>query len=406
MKMRVYSGGKPLLPIPLLLLAGCSATEPKPDPAALASVLDPLLSAAVEQKKVPLVAAMVTTSDGVVYNGASSVNKDAIFAIASMTKPVTSAAVMQLVEEGKVKLDEPAATYVPELADVKVLEGGNLRPPRSPVSVRQLLSHTAGFTYEIMNPEIFELVKAGKMPSFMAGGDSFLRAPLLFDPGSRWEYGINTDLLGRLVEKVSGKRLDEYFRERIFEPLGMRDTFFVVPQEKQARVVKNHQRKEDGSFAEQPLRLPRADEFLSGGGGLRSTPADYLRFCQALMAGGSLGGRSILKPDTVAMMGQNQIGESNIYPLRSMAPQFIKDKAAIPGSLDKFGLGFALNSKPIAAGRAANTMAWAGVFNTFFWIDREKKVAAVVMTQMSPFLDAGPMKLLQELDAAVYTWLK
>jgi CubicO group peptidase (beta-lactamase class C family) len=397
---------KLLLPISLLLLAGCSAPAPKPDPAALASVLDPLLNAAVEQKKVPAVVAMVATADGVVYHGASSAAKDAIFAIASMTKPVTSVAVMQLVEEGKVTLDEPAAAYVPELVDTKVLDAGKLRPPKSPVTVRQLLSHTAGFGYEFMNKDIFELVKAGKVPSIMAGGDAFLRAPLVFDPGSRWEYGINTDWLGKLVEKVSGKRLDEYFRVRIFEPLGMQDSFFVVPKEKQARVLKIHQRKEDGSLVEQPLGLPPAGEFLSGGGGLNSTASDYIRFCQAIMAGGVLGGRGILKPDTIAAMGQNQIGETDIYPLRSMAPQFITDRAAIPGSLDKFGFGFALNSKPIEGGRAANTLAWAGVFNTFFWIDREKKVAAVVMTQMSPFLDAGPEKLLQDFDGAVYAWLK
>jgi methyl acetate hydrolase len=140
---------------------------------------------------------MVATADGVVYHGASSAAKDAIFAIASMTKPVTSVAVMQLVEEGKVKLDEPAAAHVPELVDAKVLDAGKLRPPRSPVTVRQLLSHTAGFGYEFMNKEIFELVKAGKVPSIMAGGDAFLRAPLVFDPGSRWEYGINTGSTGR-----------------------------------------------------------------------------------------------------------------------------------------------------------------------------------------------------------------
>jgi methyl acetate hydrolase len=367
--------------------------------------LGKVLQDAVAQKRVPGAVAIVATDKGIVYEGAASMNTDAIFAIASMTKPITSVAVMQLVEAGKVKLDAPASTYVPELAKVQVLEGGTLRPPKTPVTARHLLTHTAGFTYEFMSKEIFDLVQAGKVASVMAGGDAFLRAPLLFDPGTGWEYGINTDWLGVLVEKVSGQKLDEYFRAHIFEPLGMKDTYFQVPAEKQSRVAKTYTRKEDGSLAEQPA-MPLNATFLSGGGGLSSTAADYIRFCRALLGGGELEGKRILKAASVAAIGKNQIGELNIHPMRSLAPQFLKDNAALPGGLDKFGLGFALNSKAVEKGRSANTMAWAGVFNTFFWIDRGSKVCAVLMTQMSPFMDDGAEKLLEDFDRAVYSWLR
>jgi len=182
--------------------------------------LDDVLRTAVEQKRVPGVVAVVATADAVAYRGAYGIPKDAIFAIASMTKPVTSVAVMQLVEAGKVKLDEPAATYLPELAAVQVLEGGALRAPKGPITVRQLLTHTSGFGYEFLNADLHDYAAKGKIPSAFTGGDGFMKAPLVFDPGARWEYGINTDWLGRLVEKVSGQTLEAYFRQHVFAPLG------------------------------------------------------------------------------------------------------------------------------------------------------------------------------------------
>lgn len=364
--------------------------------------IDPLLRAAVEQKQVPMAVAMVADAKDVVYEGAVGAPRDAIFAIASMTKPVTSVAVMQLVEAGRVKLDEPAATYVTELGKVQVLDGGTLRPPKSPVTVRQLLTHTAGFGYEFASQALLDFVSAKKLPSVMAGGDAFLAAPLLFDPGTRWEYGISTDWLGRLVERVSGQSLDAYFRAKIFEPLGMRDSFFVVPPGKQARLVATYQRQDDGSLAPQPPQPAKPAEFFSGGGGLHSTAPDYLRFARALLGGGALGGARILSPDSVEMMGSNQIGTLSIRPVPSLMPRFITDRAELPGSLDKFGLGFAINTGTQGTARGAKTMSWSGAFNTFFWIDRERELAAVLMTQSLPFFDAGAKKLLEDFDRAVY----
>ena len=373
-------------------------------PARSTANLDDVLRTAVEQRRVPGVVAMVATADAVAYEGAFGIQKDAIFAIASMTKPVTSVAVMQLVETGKVKLDEPAATYLPELAAVQVLEGGVLRAPKTPLTVRQLLTHTSGFGYEIFNADLRDYAAQGKVPSMMAGGDGFLKAPLLFDPGTRWEYGISTDWLGKLVEKVSGQSLEAYFRQAVFAPLGMDDTFFEVPPGKQPRLVSVHQRKEDGTLAAQPRPPAKPVEFFSGGGGLHSTAEDYLKFARAMMAGGRLGQRRILTPESVAMMGRNQIGELTLRPLPSFIPQLATDRAVMPGRPDKFGLGFAMNTQPLEKGRGANTLSWAGPYNTFFWIDRDKKVCAVLMTQMLPFLDDGPKALMDDFDRAVYAW--
>jgi CubicO group peptidase (beta-lactamase class C family) len=386
--------------VALLAVGACVSTATKPTTAPL----DDVLRAAVEQKRVPAVVAMVATGDGVVYQGAVGVGKDGIFSIASMTKPVTSVAVMQLVEAGKVKLDEPAATYLPELGAVQVLENGALRAAKGQITVRLLLTHTAGFAYEFLNRELFDYASKGKVPSVMAGGDGFMKAPLLFDPGARWEYGINTDWLGKLVEKVSGQTLEAYFKEHIFTPLGMADSFFEAPADKRARLVPHFQRADDGKLVEQPAAPAQPVTFFSGGGGLHSTAGDYIKFARAMMAGGQLGQARVLTAESVALMGQNQIGELELRPPTSVMPQLVNPGAILPGNLDKFGLGFALNTKPVAKGRGAGTLSWAGIFNTFFWIDRDKKVCAVLMTQVLPFLDDGSKALVDDFDRAVYAW--
>jgi methyl acetate hydrolase len=366
--------------------------------------IDLLLRTAVEQKRVPMIVAMIADARGVTYTYSAGAPDDAIFAIASMTKPITSVAVMQLVDAGKIALDAPAATYVPELGAVRVLDGATLRPPKSPVTIRQLLTHTAGFGYEFMNRELFDLVARKQLPSASTGGDGFLNAPLLFDPGARWQYGISTDWLGRIVERVSGLSLEAYFREKIFEPLGMVDSFFDVPADKQSRLVALFERKKDGTLAEQPRPPMKRSQFFSGGGGLHSTAPDYIRFVRALLAGGQLEQHRILSAESVAMMGRNQISDLTIPRFNSLIPQLLADGGALPGALDKFGLGFALNSASAGTARGANTMSWAGIFNTFFWIDQEKQVGAVLMTQMLPGLDPGPRTLLEDFDRAVYAW--
>jgi len=380
--------------------------------------IDQVLREAVAQKTLPGLVAMVASADSVIYQGASGkrdtaknlpMTVDSIFRIASMTKPITSVAVMQLVERGRVKLDEPAATYLPGLSRVRVLEEfdasmgkAKLRPPKAPPTVRQLLSHTSGFAYEFFDPQLHDYVASGAIPSARQGDDGFLKAPLLFDPGSRWEYGISTDWLGKLVEKVSGQTLEDYFRQHIFQPLGMRDTFFNVPAEKQARVVAIHQRQEDGSFVEPPPEPFKPARFFSGGGGLYSTASDYLKFARMLLNGGKLGNKRILQSETVAQMSRNQIGDLMLVELRSQIPQFAKDPVRIPGYLDKFGLGFATNTKPVEGGRSSGSLAWAGVYNTFFWIDPPRKICAVIMMQILPFTDDAANSVVERFERAVY----
>jgi CubicO group peptidase (beta-lactamase class C family) len=400
----------------LTVVTGCTNKAPQRG----TEQIDAVLRRAVEQKKLPGVVAMVATADGVVYQGAFgkrdvgagiAMAPDSIFRIASMTKPVTSVAVMQLVEQGVLKLDEPAGKYLPELAQVKVLQGFNrksgkpiLRPPATPVTIRHLLTHTSGFSYEFFNRDIAGLVAAGAIPGASEGGDGFLRAPLVFDPGSRWEYGINTDWLGKLVEKVSGRSLDEYFRQNIFAPLGMPDTYFNVPASKEARLVTVHEHQDDGSFLETPRQTPPTVRFFSGGGGLYSTAGDYLRFTRMLLGGGQLGQARILRAETVALMGENQIGDLVLKPVRSLMPKFAKDGAFPPAS-NKFGLGLMIYSKPVEGGRSAGSLAWAGVYNTFFWIDPEQKVCAVILMQFLPFSDDEAMALYADFERAVYASL-
>jgi methyl acetate hydrolase len=380
--------------------------------------IDQVLRQAVAEMKLPGIVAMVSVADRITYQGASGkrdsiqnipMTVDSIFRIASMTKPITSVAVMQLVESGRVKLDEPAATYLPELSQVQVLEEfdattgkAKLRSPKAPPTVRQLLSHTSGFVYEFFDPQLHAYVATGAVPSAREGDDGFLKAPLLFDPGSRWEYGINTDWLGKLVEKVSGQTLEDYFRQHIFQPLGMIDTFFDVPQDKQARVVALHQRQDDGSFLEPPPQPFKPVRFFSGGGGLYSTASDYLKFERMLLGGGKLGSQRILQAQTVDQMSRNQIGDLALVLLRSLIPQFAKDPIRVPGSLDKFGLGLGINTKPVEGGRSPGSLAWAGIYNTFFWIDPPRKTCTVIMMQILPFSDDAAYSVVEQFERAVY----
>ena len=383
--------------------------------------IDEVLRKAVEEQHVPGIVAAVARGNDTVYIRAAGkasdikarpMAEDSIFGIASMTKTVTTIAVMQLVERGKVKLDEPASTYLPELARVQVLEGfdesgkAKLRPPKSPVTVRQLLTHTSGFAYEFFDEKMARYVKSGAVASAFAGGDAWLNAPLMFDPGTSFEYGISIDWLGRMVEKVSGRSLEDYFRENIFSPLGMKDSFFNVPADKQSRMVAVHSRKADGTFGENPPQPFQAVTFFSGGGGLYSTAPDYLKLTRMLLGEGKLGNVRILQARTVAMMRQNQIGDRQVGAFKSLFPEFARDGVTIPGSLDKFGFGFALNTKAVPEGRGAGSMAWAGIFNTFYWVDPTRKTTAVLMMQILPFMDDGPKRVLEDFEKAVYATTK
>ena len=383
--------------------------------------IDGVLRQATDAKEVPGVVAMAATDKGLFYEGAfgtrdlakgPAMTLDSVFRIASMTKAIASVAAMQLVEQGKLKLEDPVPNIDPALGSPQVLEGFDaagapkLRPAKRPITLRHLLTHTAGFSYEIWDENTVRYVKVSGMPSTATGKIASIRMPLAFDPGDKWEYGVNIDWVGRLVESISGQPLDVYFREKIFAPLGMKDTGYVTSTEQRARQAIVHQRQADGSLMPQPLETPFTPEFWSAGGPLYSTARDYLAFLQMLLNGGSGNGARILRPETVALMGKNHTGNTPCGVLKTAMPTRSNDVDFFPGAEIRWGLGYMLNMQPGPNGRSAGTVSWGGIFNTYYWLDPSKRVTGLIMTQVLPFADPRVVKLYGQFEGAVYEALK
>jgi CubicO group peptidase (beta-lactamase class C family) len=367
------------------------------------------LKEAVEKKQIPGASALIARHGKVVsfsavgmqdVEGKAPLTDATIFRIASMSKPITSVAVMILVEDGKIAVTDPLSKYVPEFKDMKVLIPGKddkyeTVPAEREITIHDLLTHTSGLTYGLMNkPIITKLYAEGGVADGLSEpsgtiGDNVKRLakmPLVCQPGSAWEYGLSTDVLGRVVEVASGKTLDEFLRERIFQPLKMTDTYFVLPKEKHSRLSTLYLVGEDkmihrvgdeavkamgaNVYANYPTR--QDSKYYSGGAGLVSTAGDYFRFCQMMLNGGELDGARVLKPETVKRMTQNQLGKLRI--------QF-------PGN-DLMGYGFGVLSeegkektKELAG---VGSFSWGGAFNTFFWVDPKNDLVAVFMSQVFP----------------------
>ena len=379
--------------------------------------IDTILNQAAESGDIPGVVALVANENGIIYQGAAgkrgdatapAMTTDTVFRIASMTKAVASVASMQLVEQGKLSLDEPLGDKIPELANRQVFEGFDasgkpkLRPAIRPVTLKQLLSHTSGYCYEIWNADFGTFIQQSAVPSFNDGGDGFLDAPLVFEPGERWEYGISTDWVGRVVERLSGQNLADYCREHIFEPLGMTDTGFSASPQQQSRLVNVCHRQADGSCKQIAFELPLDERFYSGGAGLYGTASDYGAFVQMLLNGGTHNGAQILKPETVALMGENHIGQLSVGVAKSAIPFLSNDIEFFPGMEKKWGLGFLINTQRLRTGRSAGSLSWAGIFNSYYWIDPARQVAGVIMMQLLPFFDAKALQVLERFEAEVY----
>lgn len=378
--------------------------------------LDAILDAATGTG-VPGVVAMATTADGVIYQSASGVRDittgvpmtpDAVFWLASMTKPITSVAAMQLVERGRLSLDAPIADVLPVLRARQVLDGFDagggpvLRPARTEVTLRQLLTHTSGYGYETWNADLVRAHAVMGLPARAQDWEQLEREPLLFDPGTDWNYSISTDVVGKAVEAASGMKLGAYLAAHVLGPLGMHDTGFALTAAMRARAVTMHARQPDGSAAATDIDPTAGREFMDGGGGLRGTAADYMRFLRMLLNGGTLDGVRVLAPDTVATMCRNHIGDLVGRPMRSGMPQLSQDADFFPGMVQKWGLGFLINTAPAPSGRSAGGLAWAGLGNTYFWIDPVRGVAGVVLGQIFPFADPAMLKLLWGFEAGVY----
>ena len=386
------------------------------------SQIDGVLRQGVDAGDAAGVAAMAATDKGVLYEGAAglraldqtaAMTTDTVFRIASMTKAITSVAAMQMVEQGKLKLDEPVPSIDPTLASPQVLEGfdasgaAKLRPAKRPITLRHLLTHTAGFGYDQWDPSLNRYVKASGLPPRATGKVETIRLPLVFDPGDRWLYGINTDWVGRLVEATSGQPLDAYFRDKIFAPLGMKDSGYQPTAEQRARQARLYTRQPDGGLALQPIEsVPAAPEFWSGGGPLYSTPRDYLTFLQMLLHGGTFNGVQLLKPETVAEMHRNATGNIPCGVLKTEMPAISNDVDLFPGAPLRWGLGYMLNVEAGPNGRSAGTVSWGGLFNTYYWLDPTRKVTGLIMTQVLPFADPRVLKLYGRFEASVYEALK
>ena len=364
------------------------------------------LADAVRAGDVPGVAAAAATDRGVLFEGGAGMLKpDSVVWIASMTKAVTGAAAMQLVERGKLMLDAPVAELLPELGARQLLDGFDaegkprFRAPRKAITLRHLLTHTSGLGYDTWNADIMKYRQVTGIPAVGSCLNAALTTPLLAEPGERWEYGISIDWVGKLVEAVSGQRLDRYMSEKLFQPLGMDDTGFAIGPAQRLRKARMHRRGEDGLTAIDH-EIPQTPEFHMGGGGLYSTVDDYLKFTRALLAGGA----PVLKPETVKLMGRNHMAEGVLCrPLRSTLPASSTDLDFVDGM--QWGLSFMINPHDMPGRRSAGSLAWAGLANSYYWIDPVKKVTGVWATQLLPFNDPRAVAAFENFERSVYAAL-
>jgi methyl acetate hydrolase len=372
--------------------------------------IDAVLQAKVAAREIPGVVAMAANERSVVYEGAfgfrnmataTPMSSDTIFRIASMVKLLTSVAALQLVEQGKLSLDEPAANIDPTLGSAELLTGFDakgvpqLRPPHQPITLRHLLSHTSGFSYPLWDPNAVRYLKAAR------DNPALPRKPLMFEPGTKWAYGGSLDRVGRLVEIAGGQILDRYFRDHITGPLGMNDTSFSITELQRARQASLHVRGADGKLLAKALEKPIAPAVVSGGGGIYSTAPDYMTLLQALLNGGSLRGASILRRDTVTQMSTNQIGDLQAGILKTTNPALSNDLDFFPGVRLRWGLGHMINLDPVPHGRSAGSLTWAGLFNTYYWIDPAMRIAGVIMMQILPFADGQALMAYRQFERGI-----
>ncbi len=382
--------------------------------------IDQALLQKADAKEIPGVVAMAASASEVVYQGAfgkrdlskdDPMTADSVFWIASMTKAITAAAAMQLVEQGKLSLDEPIGKLLPNLASPQVLEGfdGNgdpkLRPAKNPVTLRHLLTHTAGFCYDLWNGDMVKYLEKTGTPGVTSCKNAALNTPIMSDPGTRWEYGTNIDFVGKAVEAATGKRLDAALRDQLFTPLGMSDTGFKIGDAQRARLVGVHARGPDGSLAPMPFELDQDPEFHMGGGGLYGTAGDYIKFTQMILNKGRGNGNQVLKPETIALMSQNHIGELNMTRMTGHVAFATNDVDLYPGMDKKWGLSFMINTARTPEGRSPGSLAWAGLANTYYWIDPSRDISGVILMQVLPFCDQKCLEAFAAFESGVYAGL-
>ncbi|MDX1540187.1 MAG: serine hydrolase domain-containing protein [Geminicoccaceae bacterium] len=388
----------------------------------LRSAADAILERVVGGRpQVPGVVAIATDARGTIYEGAKGqrvlgqdapMTTDTVFAIFSTTKAITGTVCLQLVEDGTLDLDAPARTYVPEIGKLQVLDGFDadgspkLRPPKRDVTTRMLLLHTAGFGYDFFNERYNRLAQEHGQPSVITSSKAALNVPLLFDPGDEWEYGCNIDWAGQVVEGITGKRLGEVMQARVFGPLGMTSTAFTLSEDMRRRLARIHQREADGSLT--PLtdfELPQDPEVHMGGHGLYSTVDDYCKFIRMWLNDGRGPDGQVLKKETVLDAARNGLGEKKIKGLPGVIPSLSNFAEFFPGMPKSWALTFMINDQDAPTGRPAGSLAWAGLANLFYWIDRRSGIGGFWATQIFPFADPTSVGGYLDFETAVYDHL-
>jgi len=366
--------------------------------------------------KVPGLSAMISSKDEMLYKGhfgyldlesKTLVDDNSLYRIASMTKAVTSTCIMQLIEKGKLSLDSELKHFFPEVSSKKIIEGFDEKDqpiysePSNDILIKHLLSHSSGLGYEMWNKNISKLVQKGDLVSMMTNKREFLEAPLLFNPGSSWEYGIGIDWLGVLVEEITGLSLQEYMKKNIFDPLEMSDTGYDLPSTQHARVAKVYNRAED-SFSEIPFGVSEKYDFYSGGGGLISNIHDYSAFLKIFLNEGKGNGAQILEEDSVKIMLSSFNREIKMRKLETSAPPLTEDMVIMAGIEKSWSPGFMINHETSQSGRPKDSAGWAGLFNSYFWIDTQNNMVSIILMQMLPFLEKGCVEILEHFEDSIY----
>lgn len=368
--------------------------------------------------RVPGVVAQVTDRNGTIFSGASGerriggdpMTEDTVFAIFSTTKAIAGTAALQCVEDGLLDLDAPAKEYAPAIGKLQVIDGFDstgapiLRAPKTDITTRQLLLHTAGFGYDFFNETYKRMAEDHGQPSVVTGSHAAINTPLLFDPGEKWEYGSNIDWVGQVVEGIRGKRLGEVMAERIFAPLGITDLAFTRTDDMKARSATIHARGEDGSLTPMDdFALPDNPEVDMGGHGLYGTVTDYMKFIRMWLNDGAGPNGRVLKPETVEWAVRGAlVPPQKVTMLPGVIPSLSNDAEFFPGLPKDWSYTFMVNSEPAPTGRPAGAIGWAGLANSFYWIDRANGFGGYWATQILPFADAVSFTGYMDFESAVY----
>jgi len=371
--------------------------------------IDGILAQAAGEAGLPGVVAIAANRDGIIHQAAIgerspgvAMTVDSVARIHSMTKALTSTAALMMVERGLLSLDAPIREVLPELSAPMVFKRFDgdtpvLRPAKTPITLRQLLTHTAGYGYDTWNEPQGRLMAALGLPRIPTSVDELRRMPLMFEPGTRWNYGVNTDVVGRAVEVASGKTLEAVLHDEIFAPLGMADTMFVTQFDQEARRILMHRRKADGAVTPAPFPPPEFLPFMAGGGGLHSTAVDYIKFLQAVLAGGA----ALLGSEMFGVLTTAQSGDITVQPMITAIPSMSNDVFLYPDMAVKWSGGFMVNTAVTAEGRSAGGLAWAGLCNAYYWIDLSRGTCGVFLAQLLPFADPATLAAFRAYETAV-----